>query len=192
MKKIPTIFVRDWNGDRSRVTQEPHPDCAWVFAGEGIATRKRDGKAIMVRSGVVFRRFDAAKNDKRPLGFESCGVDEETGKEPGWAPGLPGDDEWFDEAIGNVLPMDGTYELCGPKIGTRAGANPEGLATHVLFRHGGEVLENVPRLFDALKSWFIEHPVEGVVFHHPDGRMGKIKRSDFGILWGSKKSKDVK
>lgn len=23
----------------------------------------------------------------------------------------------------------------------------------------------------------------GVVFHHPDGRMAKIKRSDFGLAW---------
>ena len=29
MKKIPTMFERDWGGDRSRVTNKPHPDCAW-------------------------------------------------------------------------------------------------------------------------------------------------------------------
>ena len=40
MRKIPTVFVRDWDGDRSRVTREPDPSCAWVFAGRGRATRE--------------------------------------------------------------------------------------------------------------------------------------------------------
>ena len=27
------------------------------------------------------------------------------------------------------------------------------------------------------------HVVEGIVWHHPDGRMVKIKRKDFGFKW---------
>ena len=187
MKKIPTIFVRDWKGNRSRVTDEPHPECAWVFLGEGVATRKRDGKAVRIdAAGIPWRRYDAAKNEKRPMTFKSCGVDEETGKEPGWVVGCGSDEKWMDEA-GNTADFDaGTYELCGPKIGTRAGANPEGLDRHQLFRHGSEKLEGVPTTFDALRDWLEANELEGVVWHHPDGRMAKIKRSDFGIPWGSK------
>ena len=44
MKKIPTMFERDWNGDRSRVVNQVHPGCEWVLAGEGVATRKLDGQ----------------------------------------------------------------------------------------------------------------------------------------------------
>jgi len=41
MRKTPTAFDRDWDGDRSRVVNAPHKDCGWVFAGEDIATRKQ-------------------------------------------------------------------------------------------------------------------------------------------------------
>ena len=56
MKKIPTIFERNWDGDRSRVVDKPHRDCAWVFAGEGIATRKLDGTSVMMRDNRMFKR----------------------------------------------------------------------------------------------------------------------------------------
>ena len=45
MQKIPTLFERDWTGDRSRVLDKVNPEAAWVLAGEGVATRKRDGTA---------------------------------------------------------------------------------------------------------------------------------------------------
>jgi hypothetical protein len=51
MKKIPTIFERDWEGDRSKVLDRKNPECAWVFAGEGKATRKLDGTSCMIRAG---------------------------------------------------------------------------------------------------------------------------------------------
>ena len=38
MRKILTLFVRDPQ-DMRHVTREVHPDCAWVLAGEGVATR---------------------------------------------------------------------------------------------------------------------------------------------------------
>ena len=37
--------------------------------------------------------------------------------------------------------------------------------------------------FDGLHRWLCAHPVEGLVFHHPDGRMAKIKRRDYGLSW---------
>jgi hypothetical protein len=46
MKKIPTLFLRDEN-DRAHVTSTPNPECAWVFEGEGVATRKYDGTCVM-------------------------------------------------------------------------------------------------------------------------------------------------
>ena len=35
------------------------------------------------------------------------------------------------------------------------------------------------REFDALRQWLEHRPIEGVVWHHQDGRMVKLKRSDF-------------
>jgi sulfur transfer complex TusBCD TusB component (DsrH family) len=49
----------------------------------------------------------------------------------------------------------------------------------VLVQHGSEVLHDMPRTFEAIKEYLIARTIEGVVWHHPDGRMVKIKRRDF-------------
>lgn len=38
MKKVPTLFERDWNGDRSRVVDKINPAAQWVIE-EGLAAR---------------------------------------------------------------------------------------------------------------------------------------------------------
>ena len=53
MRKVPTLFERDWKGDRSRVTDQINPVCAWVFNGEGVATRKFDGTAVLIENGEL-------------------------------------------------------------------------------------------------------------------------------------------
>ena len=52
MNKIPTIFERDWNGDRSRVTEQPADACAWVFNGEGWVI-DMDGGSLWIPTGNV-------------------------------------------------------------------------------------------------------------------------------------------
>ena len=66
MKKIPTIFERDWNGDRSRVTPRANPACQWVFDGEGVATRKYDGACCMVRDGKLYMRRELGPKQSAP------------------------------------------------------------------------------------------------------------------------------
>jgi hypothetical protein len=177
VKKIPTMYVRDWGGDRSRVLDEPHPECDWVFAGEGTATRKLDGTCCMVRGGQLFKRRELKTGDAVPVGFEQAGHDEETGKTVGWAPVGPGpEDRYHREAWADGGIPDGTYELLGPKIQ----GNPEGVDTHRLALHG-VVAMDAPRTFDALRAWLATQDIEGIVFHHPDGRMAKIKKRDFGL-----------
>ena len=53
MQKIPTIFERDGRF----VTDTRHPDCGWVFDGEGRATEKLDGTnlRLTVRNRWVVR-----------------------------------------------------------------------------------------------------------------------------------------
>jgi hypothetical protein len=176
MKKIPSLFKRDYEGNHL-VYNEVVPGAEWVLACEGVATRKYDGTAAMVRDGRLFKRFDVKKGRTQPEGFESSQEpDPVTGHWPGWVPvGEGPDDKWFREA---ELPTeDGTYELCGPKVQ----GNPEGFETHVLVPHGSEVLEDCPRDFEGIRALLSSSHIEGIVWHHPDGRMVKIKAKDFGI-----------
>jgi Family of unknown function (DUF5565) len=177
MQKIITLFERNYEGDRL-VRNEIVTGAEWVAAGEGIPTRKYDGTCCLMREGKLYRRYEIKKGRTPPPGFEpSQEPDPVTGDVPGWVPVSDGpEDRWHREAL-TVLPPDGTYELCGPKVQ----GNPEGFEDHVLVRHGADVLENVPRTFEGLREYFLDHQIEGVVWHHPDGRMVKIKRRDFGL-----------
>lgn len=182
MKKIPTVFERDWNGDRSRVVDQVHAGCEWVLAGEGVATRKLDGSCCMMRGNVMFKRRELRKGEAAPPDFEIADHDEETGKTVGWVPvGEGPEDRWFREArTGADNWRDGTYELIGPKVN----GNPEGEQFHLMIRHGGGPagpIADVPRTFDAIRDWLAGKDIEGIVFHHPDGRMAKIKLRDFGL-----------
>ena len=76
--------------------------------------------------------------------------------------------------------FDGTYELVGPKVQ----GNVEHEEKHRLVPHTTAALafhEDVPRTFEGIQEWMRGKDIEGIVFHHPDGRMAKIKLRDFGI-----------
>lgn len=182
MRKIPTIFERDWNGDRSRVVNQWHPDCFWVRDGEGVATQKIDGTCCMIRTGALYRRREVKAGGDAPVGFEVVSFDAETGKTIGWV--LVGDspeDARHREALDSLTHrLDGTYELIGPKVQ----GNPEQASAHILVPHASKSLvldDQPPRTFGELELWLMGKHMEGLVFHHPDGRMGKIKLRDFGI-----------
>ncbi|MEZ4393261.1 MAG: DUF5565 family protein [Polyangiales bacterium] len=178
MKKIISLFQRNYETDRL-VRGEVVPGAEWVLSGEGVATRKFDGTCAMVRDGKVYKRYDAQQGKTPPAGFEPTQEpDPTTGHWPGWL--LVGDgpeDRWFREAFAPVASSlaDGTYELCGPKVQ----GNPEGFEQHTLVPHGVEVLSDAPRDFVGIKSYLEHRQIEGIVWHHPDGRMVKIKRKDF-------------
>lgn len=54
--------------------------------------------------------------------------------------------------------------------------------THYLLPHSGAaIFPDAPRDFHALEMWLAGRDIEGLVFHHPDGRMAKIKLRDFGL-----------
>lgn len=186
MKKIPTIFERDWNGDRSRVINKPNPACAWVFAGEGVATRKLDGTCCLISDGKLFKRRELRPNERAPGCFEFADHDTETGKTVGWMPVSNGpEDRWHREAFADLTRPDrppfpdGTYELIGPKIQ----GNPERVKEHLLIPHyySEQYHQGIPRTFDGLRDFLAIQDIEGLVFHHPDGRMAKIKLRDFGL-----------
>lgn len=175
MKKIISLYQRNYDGDRL-VRDEIVPGAEWVIAGDGIATRKFDGTCCMVRDGRLYKRYDAKAGRVPPDGFEPAQEpDPVTGHCPGWLAVCDSpDDRWHREAMVPGLP-DGTYELVGPKIQ----GNPDGYATHTLVPHGVEVLVDAPRTFTAIKEYLLARKIEGIVWHHQDGRMVKIKRKDF-------------
>lgn len=182
MQKIPTMFERDWNGDRSRVVNRPHKDCGWVLAGEGIATRKIDGTCCMIKGNKLFKRREVKAGQTTPADFESLGTDAETGKTVGWVPVSDGpEDKYHREAFtGADNWRNGTYELIGPNIQ----GNPEHQQFNLLIKHGGGpagALDGVPRTFEELPAYLASQDIEGIVFHHHDGRMAKIKKRDFGL-----------
>ena len=183
MKKTLSLFQRNYDGDRL-VRDELVPGAEWVAAGEGVATRKHDGTCCMWRNGVLWKRHELKAGKPAPDGFEGAQApDSVTGDTPGWVPVGDGpDDARHREALAAPwTAVEGaTYELCGPKVQK----NPEGYASHVLVRHGCEVLADAPRDWAGLRSYLANKDIEGIVWHHPDGRMVKIKGKDFGLKRG--------
>ena len=181
MQKIVSLYQRNYETDRL-VRDEVVPGAEWVIAGEGVATRKYDGTCCLVRDGKLYKRYDAKNGKTPPLGWEPAqeAADPVTGHWPGWlAVGDKPEDKFHNEAILNTMLLaPGTYELLGPKVQ----GNPEQLSKHFLVLHSGaQKLDNCPRDFNGIKTYLAEHDIEGIVWHHPDGRMAKIKAKDFGL-----------
>jgi hypothetical protein len=197
MRKIISLFQRNYETDHL-VRNEVVPGAEWVLEGEGVATVKWDGTPVMYDGRSWFKRYDVKSGRAEPLGFiPAQDPDPVTGHWPGWVPiGQGPEDQWLREAIEDrkrevnpfYLPKAGeTFEAVGPKIQS----NPYGLGAHQLLLHGEAVLdEDTPRTFAELKAYFEGHPkTEGIVWHHRDGRMVKIKRRDFGLPWPVKEQR---
>jgi hypothetical protein len=185
MNKIPTIFKRD-EADRSKVTEEWNPECLWVRDGEGTATQKYDGTCVAFAMDKWWARREVKPGKEEPPNFIFVSKDLITGKTMGWEPIEQSPfHKFLLEAINSDdMPWEmGTYELCGPKIN----GNPEGYDKHTLVKHeyavdldprGG----GIPRSYEEIKGHVAvlkRRGVEGIVYHHPDGRMAKIKGKDF-------------
>jgi hypothetical protein len=190
MKKMPCLFRRDFSDKRHPVLlNEVTSGCEWALTGGGTPSRKRDGTAVAVINGVLYKRYDAKKKPDGEYRLPTTGAipcdnpDPITGHWPHWVivvAGEPADKHhllaWI--AVGSQM-EDSTYELCGPPIGS----NHEGLDRLTFFRHGAEMLDNVPRTFDGLREYLTANLIEGIVFKHEDGRMCKIRRDDYGLAW---------
>lgn len=180
MKKIPTIFLRDYKLKCTPVTDDINPECQWVFDGEGIATRKIDGVNVKILNGLPMMRVKPASADYTEAEYTRTM-----------------NDKYVLAAFASLLPLpyrstdgywlhDGVYEAYGEGIRGNAekveGYHMTRLASanndpcsfdHALVIHG------VPRSYRGLMGYFATHDIEGIVFHHRDGRMAKIKTKDF-------------
>ena len=117
-----------------------------------------------------------------------CEPDEVTGHHPHWVKcdrNLKAD-RYFFEAYDSMQPWklkDGTYELVGIKVN----GNPEKIHGHTLIKHGSISFTNGEKVYilksaENLKMFLSKKDIEGIVFHHPDGRMCKIRKKDFGFV----------
>lgn len=181
MKKISTLFAKDPK-NLARVINKINAENAWVINGEAIATRKFDGTSVAIINGELFKRFDAKKGRSIPANAIPCQeADLISGHHPHWlkCDRTKSEDKFFFEGFDDLkAKIDGTYELCGPKVQ----GNPEKLEKHTLIKHGSEILDFVNLDFNDLEKFLSENDIEGIVFHHTsDGRMCKLRKSDFGI-----------
>ncbi len=185
MKKIISLYQRNYEGDRL-VRDEVVPGAEWVLAGDGFATRKLDGTAMLVEaSGRRFKRLEVKGGRVPPPEFRAAQPpDPVTGDVPGWVPVRDGpEDRWHREAILDD-PRDPrptwTYELLGPKVQ----GNPEGVVLHLLRPHGLDRLGITAFTFAGLREYFERHNIEGIVWWRSpdlDADKVKIKAKDFGI-----------
>lgn len=182
MRKIPTLFRRDPH-DLARVTADVTPGCEWVLRGEGVPRRKYDGTCVLFDKTLWWARRVVRRGTAYPPGFLLVEFDSVTGKSFGWEPVVFSS---FRKAHVEALRQAegpwaaGTYELCGPKVN----GNPEGYDHHRLIAHNAaEVLQAPATLaYASLREWLLElkaRGIEGVVWHHQDRRMAKLKGMDF-------------
>lgn len=194
MRKIPTVFQRD-PADRRYLLPEVTPGCEWVLDGEGIATRKYDGTCVarlqlnpMDYDARWYARREVKPGNLPPEGWQCIETDLVTGKSVGWEPIENSPFAKFHaQALKNFpgqILTPGTFELFGPKIN----GNPEQVVAHCLIRHAeAEILpeffeQHKMRSFSSIRRTvqaYIPYNCEGIVYHHPDGRMAKIKVRDF-------------
>jgi len=179
MEKIITLFQRNYETNRL-VRNELTPGAEWVVAGEGTPTRKYDGTACMILNGKLFKRYEAKKEP--PTDFIPAQErDIVTGHWVGWRPCYreePSDKYHWEGFDALEKKEDGTYELLGPKIQ----GNPERFEKHMLLKHANaEQFPDCSRDFASIRTWLEKRDIEGIVFHHIDGRMVKIKKKDFGM-----------
>lgn len=187
MKKIPTLFTRIYESHKIvGIKDEITHGCEEAFKN-GLATIKVDGACCAIIDGKFYKRYDAKKGKKPPVGaIPCCDPDPVTGHWPHWvgvSENNPGD-KWFYVALMNAEnqnygPLEnGTYEAIGPHFQ----GNPYDLSTDILVKHGTEIVD-VKRDFESIRNWLNENLVEGLVFWLGGGPVCKIKRTDFGFEW---------
>lgn len=194
MKKIPTLFVREFDGHKIKSIKPELTDekFRWVLDGEGDATVKVDGACCAIIDGVFYKRYDAKPGKKPPENaIPCCDPDPVTGHWPHWVPVKVSEpaDKWFLQAIWNYCKIDnngmrlddikdGTYEA----IGEHFNGNPYDMDIDTLIPHGRHFVD-VERTFEGIKAFLTEHEIEGIVFWKDGEPQCKIKRTDFGLEW---------
>lgn len=197
MKKIPTLFKREYKDHKViGITNElTDPSLQVVLDGLAIPTLKEDGSCCAIFKGELYKRYDAKKGKKPPVGAIPCQPepDEITGHWPHWVKcdrNNPAD-KWFFVAYDNYMKygrphMDNwTYEA----IGEHFQGNPYDMDYDTLYCHGMTHIVLKSFTFDYIKEFLKNNKIEGIVFWYHNEPICKIKRSDFGFEWPTKGAK---
>lgn len=194
VKKIPTLFVREYDDGGIILTREVLPGLEWVLKGEGEATEKVDGAACAIINGVFYKRFDAKRGKEPPKGAIPCQPEADliTGHWPHWVKvdTRVSADKWFVQAWANTPWIDGMSDGTYEAVGLHFQKNPYGLDADFLEKHGRIKVRDFPRDFDGMREYLRTHFIEGVVFWKDGEPKCKIKRSDFGFKWPVKEELD--
>lgn len=198
MKKIPTLFVREFKDHEVvNTTSEVTKGFEWVLNGEGVATVKWDGACCAIIDGELYKRYDAKKGKKAPEGaIPCCEPDPITGHHPHWLKcdrNKP-EDKWFWKAYDYTIEHygnqpDGTYEA----VGKHFNGNPyDFIDGDYMIPHGKAIIpeKDLFRCYGGIKKYLTEHYIEGIVFWKDGEPQCKIKRKDFGLDWNNKE-KDI-
>lgn len=185
MKKIPSLFVREFDSNHNRtITTQFTPGIDMRVLTEGIPTIKLDGSACAIIDGVLYRRYDAKHGKPVPKNaIPCCEPDPVTGHHPHWIPVDKNNpaDKWYYKAYRNTdRPTDGTYEAIGPHFQN----NPYKLPADVLARHGRDIIKDLPDCnFETIRDWLANNNQEGIVFWLDGEPVCKVKKRDFGMTW---------
>src|SRR3990167_1706832 len=186
MKKILTIFDRNWEGNRAVIDKYIENFNPEIFK-DALATEKLDGTNIRltIRNHTHVRLEKRRNPDKiqKKKGIE----------EPWYMDADPYDpqDKWIFDAVKNTdfseIP-DGEWsaEAVGPNIQGNS-LNLEINKVGFFSLGQAPVFENVPTDFNALQDWLPKQKskygkdcaIEGIVWHCRNGEMFKIKVKDF-------------
>lgn len=184
MKKIPTIFERDWDGDRTVIDKYTG---TYDFS-TALATEKIDGMnvRVTVRNHTLVRlekRRNPDKLQKAKGIVDPWYVDaDEYGPEDKYL--------WL---AARQMRLDDVEdgEWSGEAVGPNIQGNPLNLKTPVVILFSCKAdtmkLSNVPTDYDGLKAYLPTAKsvvgnncgIEGIVWHWPNGDMAKIKTKDF-------------
>jgi hypothetical protein len=183
MKKIKTIFERDWEGSGGVIDQ---PTVILENLANCKATEKIDGTNVRltVRAGILVR-LEKRRNPSK--------IEKAKGIEEPWymdADEYAPNDKFMWEAARNTDLTDvPDGEWSGEAVGPSIQGNTLNLPDHrvVLFSLGRvPVFENVPTNYGELREWLRAQDslygtgkIEGIVWHSPEGEMFKIKTKDF-------------
>ncbi len=188
MRKIPTIFDRNWETNR-KVNANLVVDFDFANA---VATEKLDGMNIRltIRNETIVRvekRRNPTKIQKKQGIVDPWYVDAIQG-----AP----EDKWIFDAVEHSDFKDvPDGEWSAEALGKNIQGNPLNLDHNEVFifslpqMRTKIILDDAPHSYEALRSYlrhkksFIGNDalIEGIVWHHPNGQMAKIKRKDFDL-----------
>lgn len=186
MRKIKTIFDRDWDGDKTVI--DKYVEGAYMAISQGVATEKLDGMnvRITVRNHTCVRLEKRRNPDKiqKHKGIEEPWYTEAFENEPA--------DKYLFEALkGTDLTEVPDGEWNGEALGPNIQGNPLNLEGHRIYLFSIPKFVtpwwDVPIDYKGLKEWLPKQKskygnncgIEGIVWHCKNGEMFKIKTKDF-------------